>query len=156
MIIRKPSFNQMGSILSTFYLCMKYLLSDGKVCIIQGDQDISRKCYVECLKLKKVRIVGVNIMGAKENLSVEALEEIGHVAPKEANMKPREEDILPRSLELKKVITLSVNIMDAKVDPLGEAHEEEGFVVPEAVNVKVVENDLSPRSFSQDYGSHLV
>lgn len=35
MIIRCPAFNQLGSVMSTLYLCMKYLLPDGWVRDIQ-------------------------------------------------------------------------------------------------------------------------
>lgn len=39
---------------------MKYLLSDGQFRVIQGDQKVSRKCYMEILKLKRVKSLGVN------------------------------------------------------------------------------------------------
>lgn len=54
MIIGRPTFNQLDAILYTLYLCMKYSLSNGRVRVIQGNRDISRKCYVESLKLKRV------------------------------------------------------------------------------------------------------
>lgn len=53
MIIECLTFNQLGIIVSTLYLCMKYLLSDERVRVIQEDQTIVWKCYIESLKLKK-------------------------------------------------------------------------------------------------------
>lgn len=49
MIIGQPTFNKLDTTLSTLYLCMKYLLSNGRIGVTQGDQEISRKCYVESL-----------------------------------------------------------------------------------------------------------
>lgn len=37
---------------------MKYLISDGRVGVIQEDQEISIKCYVEILKGKMVHTLG--------------------------------------------------------------------------------------------------
>lgn len=53
MIIGQPTFNQFSVALPTLYLCMKYLLYNGQVGVIQGYQEVARKCYVESLKLKK-------------------------------------------------------------------------------------------------------
>lgn len=60
MIIGRPPFNQMGSTLSTLYLCIKYRLFDRRVGVIQGDQEISRKYSVESLKMKRICILGMN------------------------------------------------------------------------------------------------
>lgn len=65
MIIGKPTFNKLGATISTLYMHMKYPLPDGRVGVIQEDQEISMKCYIYSLKLKKVRIMGVNIDGMK-------------------------------------------------------------------------------------------
>lgn len=67
MIIRLPSFNQLGFALSTLYLRMKYMLSYGQVRVIQGDHEITIKCYVESVKLKRVCTLGVKsrIVGSK-------------------------------------------------------------------------------------------
>lgn len=59
MIIKQSTFNQLGIALSTLYLSMKILFSDGQVRIIQGDQEIAIKCYVESLKVKRVRTLGI-------------------------------------------------------------------------------------------------
>lgn len=61
MIIGRLKFNQLCASLSTFYLCMKYPLSNGQVGVIQGDQEIAKKCYVECLKLKRVCTLGLKV-----------------------------------------------------------------------------------------------
>lgn len=60
MIIGQPSFNQLDTTLSILYLCMKYLLSDGRVGVIQSDQEISRTRYMENIKLKRFQTLGVN------------------------------------------------------------------------------------------------
>lgn len=53
LIIGQPTFKQLGTALLTMYLCMKYPARNGRVGVIQGDQETPRKCYVESLKLKK-------------------------------------------------------------------------------------------------------
>lgn len=53
IIIWRLAFNHLVATLSTLYLCMKYSLSNGRVRVIQGDQEVVRKCYVESLKMKK-------------------------------------------------------------------------------------------------------
>lgn len=65
MIMWRPTFNQLGFVISTLYMCMKYMLPYELVRVIQGDQEIARKCYVESLKLKKVKIMGLNTVGIK-------------------------------------------------------------------------------------------
>lgn len=60
MIIGCSTFNQLGAILSILYLCIKYMFSYRQVGVIQGDQEISMKCYVESLKLKRVHTLGAN------------------------------------------------------------------------------------------------
>lgn len=59
IIIRRPTFNQLGTALYNLYLCMKYPLPNGRVRVIQGDQEIARKYYVESLKLKKVHTMDI-------------------------------------------------------------------------------------------------
>lgn len=44
---------------------MKYPLPDGRVRVIHEDQDITRKCYVESLKMENIRNRGVNGLGVK-------------------------------------------------------------------------------------------
>lgn len=60
MVIGGPTFNQLGTNLSTLYYCMKYPLFNEWVEVIQGYQEISRKCYVESRKLKKSKTLSVN------------------------------------------------------------------------------------------------
>lgn len=60
MIIRWPIFNQLDTSLSILYLVMKYPFSNGWVGIIQGDEKITIKYYVERVKMKKVHTLGVN------------------------------------------------------------------------------------------------
>lgn len=63
-------FNHLGVALSILYLCMKYLLFDGRVGVIQGDQKFSRKCYVESLKLKRVGTLGMNTRKAGSGINL--------------------------------------------------------------------------------------
>lgn len=42
---------------------MNYPFLDGRVKVIQGDQEIARKCYIDSLKLKRDETVGVNVVG---------------------------------------------------------------------------------------------
>lgn len=68
---------------------MKYPLSNGRVGVIQWNQEIAKKCYVERLKLKRARTVGVNTVNMKvvikppENVSTKK----GITNPNEENMK---------------------------------------------------------------------
>lgn len=57
MIIRRLTFNKPGTVISSPYLCIEYLFSDGLVRFIQGDHKIAMRCYVDSLKLKKVTMV---------------------------------------------------------------------------------------------------
>lgn len=74
MIIGRPSFNRMGAALSTLYLCMKYLLLNGRVGVLRGDREISRKCFVEILKL---RIGHPPNLRGKSQLGIVPLKEAG-------------------------------------------------------------------------------
>lgn len=53
VIMGRPSVNDLKELLSTLYFTHKYLLQDGRVGIIKGDQGIARKCYKDSMKLKK-------------------------------------------------------------------------------------------------------
>ena len=52
IVIGRPSFNQLGALLSTKSLVMKYPLDDGGVGTIKGDRKIARECYLASLKLR--------------------------------------------------------------------------------------------------------
>lgn len=60
----------------------------GGLGVIQGNYEITRKCYVESLMLKRVRIVGVNIVHTKTK--VKPLEK---VSTKEDITNPDEESV---------------------------------------------------------------
>lgn len=45
LIIMWIAFNLLGVTLSTLYLHMKYIFPNGRIMIIQGDQETSRGCY---------------------------------------------------------------------------------------------------------------
>lgn len=45
MITVRPDFNRLGAALSKLYLCMTYLLPNGKVGFIKGYHEATRKCY---------------------------------------------------------------------------------------------------------------
>lgn len=53
MIIWRLTFNPLGAALSTLYLCMKFPLPNGRVGVIQRDQEFSIKCYAESLEFKR-------------------------------------------------------------------------------------------------------
>jgi len=53
IVIRRPSFNWLGALLSTKFLVMKYPLDDGGVGTIKGDQKVARECYLASLKLRR-------------------------------------------------------------------------------------------------------
>lgn len=60
IIIGTSTFNLLGVSLSTLYLCMKYLLSNENICIVQGDKEIVKRYYQDNLRLKKVMMDVVN------------------------------------------------------------------------------------------------
>lgn len=60
IIIGSSTFNLLGVSLSTLYLCMKYLLLNGNICIVQGDKEIVKRYYQDNLRLKKVMMDVVN------------------------------------------------------------------------------------------------
>ncbi|GAU34855.1 hypothetical protein TSUD_259350 [Trifolium subterraneum] len=45
IIIGRPTFNTLGAVMSTLYLSMKYLLDDGRIGTVRGDQAQGRQCY---------------------------------------------------------------------------------------------------------------
>jgi hypothetical protein len=53
IIIGRPAFNALGAALSTLYLAIKYLLENGGVGTLRGDQGVARQCYESSLKIKK-------------------------------------------------------------------------------------------------------
>jgi len=53
IIIGRPSFNQLGALLSTKFLVMKYPPDNGRVGTIKGDHKVARECYLASLKLQK-------------------------------------------------------------------------------------------------------
>lgn len=72
MIIGRHVFNHLGAFISTLYLCMKYSFSNRWVGLIQGNQEISIKFYVESLKLKRIRAICISTMSMK--IGMEPLE----------------------------------------------------------------------------------
>ncbi|MCI52341.1 hypothetical protein A2U01_0073585, partial [Trifolium medium] len=52
IIIGRHAFNALGAAMSTLYLSMKYLLDNGKVGIVKGDQAVARRRYESSLKIK--------------------------------------------------------------------------------------------------------
>lgn len=74
---------------------MKYPLPDKRVKIIQGDQKIAKKCYMESLKLKKVITMGMNVIGIKveEKSLKEALMDEGLATPGQADMEAMVKDL---------------------------------------------------------------
>jgi len=52
IVIGRPSFNQLGALMSTKFLVMKCPLDDGGVGTIKGDQKVARECYLASFKLR--------------------------------------------------------------------------------------------------------
>lgn len=48
---------------------MKYLLPNERVRVVQGDQEIARKCYVESLKLKRTDLLGVRMRNTNHEIT---------------------------------------------------------------------------------------
>lgn len=71
----------MGPAMSTLHLCMKYPLPNGRVGIIQGDQEISIKCYTEILMLKRRRTIGVKAMNMGSGIKPSGVANKGEEAP---------------------------------------------------------------------------
>lgn len=53
MIIRKDDLNLLGVVLSTLYLCIKYLLPQGCAVVTQGGSRTFKRCYLDNLRLKR-------------------------------------------------------------------------------------------------------
>ncbi|MCI07891.1 hypothetical protein A2U01_0028960, partial [Trifolium medium] len=52
IIIGRPTFNALGTVMSTLYLFIKYPLDNGKVGTVRGDQPLARRCYESSLKIR--------------------------------------------------------------------------------------------------------
>lgn len=66
IILGRPSLNELGAIVSTPYLTMKFHSSSGEVVSVRADQEIARQCYVGSLKIshrrgEKAEVKGENI-----------------------------------------------------------------------------------------------
>lgn len=61
LIIGRPTSNRMGATISTLYLCMKYMLPNGRVGIFRVDHEIAIKCYEESLGLMRTHIQDVKV-----------------------------------------------------------------------------------------------
>lgn len=57
IIIGVHAFNILRSSLLTLYLCMKYMISNGHVGVVQRDQETAQRCYQNSLRLKKEMMV---------------------------------------------------------------------------------------------------
>lgn len=53
IIIDRMTFNTLEEILSTLNLTMKYPLDNSRVGVVKEDQEVTRKCYQDSLKIKK-------------------------------------------------------------------------------------------------------
>ncbi|WOL07737.1 hypothetical protein Cni_G16484 [Canna indica] len=52
MILDRPSLNNLGAMVSTHHLAIKFPISETEVGVIHADQREAHACYNECLKLK--------------------------------------------------------------------------------------------------------
>jgi len=55
ILLGRPSLNQLGAIVSTPHLVMKFPSSEGDIITVHGDQKTARKCYAASLKLESKR-----------------------------------------------------------------------------------------------------
>jgi len=53
LLLRRPSLNKLGAVVSTRHMKMKLPSLDGGVIIIKPDQKKARKCYESSLKSKR-------------------------------------------------------------------------------------------------------
>jgi len=52
ILLGRPSLNQLGAIVSTVHLAMKFPSSEGEIITVHGDQKTARECYAASLKLE--------------------------------------------------------------------------------------------------------
>ncbi|XP_020211789.1 uncharacterized protein LOC109796532 [Cajanus cajan] len=67
IFIGRPTLNQLGAIVSTPHLTMKFPGTDGRIITIKANQQIARRCYAESL-----RIAPTSLQPEKSNSSVVA------------------------------------------------------------------------------------
>ncbi|XP_020202426.1 uncharacterized protein LOC109788172 [Cajanus cajan] len=80
ILIGRPTLNQLGAIVSTPNLTMKFPGTDGRIITIKANQQIARRCYAESL-----RIAPTSPQPEKSNSSV-----VAHLGTREmANQDPR-------------------------------------------------------------------
>nr|KYP32049.1 hypothetical protein KK1_047365 [Cajanus cajan] len=51
IIIERPTLNQLGAVVSTPHLTMKFLGKDGKIISVKANKKTARQCYTEALKI---------------------------------------------------------------------------------------------------------
>lgn len=53
ILIGRPSLNELGAIILTSHLAMKFSSEDGKIITVRVNQVMARECYVASLKIAK-------------------------------------------------------------------------------------------------------
>lgn len=60
IILRRPTFNTLESVVSTQYLMLNYSLQNLRVGTIRGDQQVDRECYLRKLETAKEKLTLVD------------------------------------------------------------------------------------------------
>ncbi|GAU31015.1 hypothetical protein TSUD_393000 [Trifolium subterraneum] len=125
IIIGRPAFNALGAAMSTLYLSIKYLLDNGGVGILRGNQAVGRQCYESSLKIKK-KLSQVSISQAPK----EAID-ITHMC-QTADLDPREEFQEGRVSPTEELEEIKIGDKAHQVTNLGTTlpYEERGKIIP--------------------------
>ncbi|RZC11950.1 hypothetical protein D0Y65_011948 [Glycine soja] len=81
ILLGRLSLNELGAIVSTLHLVMKFPSDDGKIIIVRVDQMTAIECYVVSLRMAKPKVQLVACISLNYNLGEAKLE------PREAKPK---------------------------------------------------------------------
>ncbi|KAG4947765.1 hypothetical protein JHK87_043772 [Glycine soja] len=81
-----PTFNELGDIISTPHLTMKFLSTSGKIITVRADQATTRECYAASLKIAKGK------KGGRAQSTIVACTSLTNNLG-EAELDPREEEL---------------------------------------------------------------
>ncbi|XP_020208423.1 uncharacterized protein LOC109793373 [Cajanus cajan] len=60
ILIGRPTLNQLGAVVSTPHLTMKFPGTDGRIIAVKANQQITRQCYAQSLKIAPLKIAPTN------------------------------------------------------------------------------------------------
>lgn len=95
-----PTFNELGDIISTPHLTMKFLSTSGKIITVRADQATTRECYAASLKIAKGK------KGGRAQSTIVACTSLTNNLG-EAELDPREEELRVEPTEEVKPFQLS-------------------------------------------------